>query len=325
MKYSKVVSRVLATIVLSVTLTISTALAPPSTIPTTATTTTIPSVTTATTRRSALGWLMSGTTTAAAAAAAGVVTGSVLVPCQVTHASVDTEDFIRTGMVSMPMGVSGQAGKAKPITGVIFREGTDVSRNPRSGDVLAEILVKNKAINNNNNNDSNNLLPVVTTFSSPWPLATGNVFDIECRDGETGDAVFVAVTPTVGGKDLDQLNDSFFTQSIFSPTGRFSLYGQPTDIKVKTVAMKDNYRVLDVSFSTLSQSTQTEIPRKAKVVATIPTGASQAVMLIASASALRWKKGAEKVIVTLADSFKATPAPQTGLKVRAKESESSFL
>jgi hypothetical protein len=225
-------------------------------------------------------------------------------------------------MVSMPMGVSGQAGKAKPITGVIFREGTDVSRNPRSGDVLAEILVKNKTINNNNNN---NLLPVVTTFSSPWPLATGNVFDIECRDGETGDAVFVAVTPTVGGKDLDQLNDSFFTQSIFSPTGRFSLYGQPTDIKVKTVAMKDNYRVLDVSFSTLSQSTQTEIPRKAKVVATIPTGASQAVMLIASASALRWKKGAEKVIVTLADSFKATPAPQTGLKVRAKESESSFL
>jgi len=271
----------------------------------------------AATRRTALGWFLG--------APVAVTTALVTVPSQSAHAEVDTADFIRTGMVSMPMGVSGQAGKAKPVTGIIFREGTEVSRNARSGDVLAEILVKNSNNNNNNKDGSTNdsLLPVVTTFSSPWPLATGNVFDIECRDGETGDAAFIAVTPNVGEKSLEQLTDSFFSQSIFSPTGRFSLYGSPTDIKVKTVNMKDNYRVLDVSFSTLSQSTQTEIPRKAKVVVTIPTGASQAVMLIASTSALRWKKGIDKTILTLTESFKATPAPQTGLKVRAKEPSSS--
>jgi hypothetical protein len=265
----------------------------------------------------------------AATAAAGLFVGVTLVPFP-AKASVDTDDFIRTGMVSMPMGVSGQAGKAKPITGVVFREGTEVSRNVRSGDVLAEILVKpvngGSSRSTKTSNDDTNpiLLPVITTFSSPWPLATGTVFDIECRDGETGDAAFVAVTPKVEGTALEDLTNSFLTKSIFSPTGRFSLYGQPTDIKVKAVSMNDNYRVFDVSFSTLSQSTQTEIPRKAKVVATIPPGASQAVLLIASTSAVRWKKGADKTILALIDSFKATPAPQTGLKVRAKEQPSSL-
>jgi hypothetical protein len=284
----------------------SKALAPPSTPKATAT---------PTSRRTALGWLVGS----GSVVAAGF--GSALLLPGVSQASVDTEDFIRTGMVSMPMGVSGQAGKAKPITGIIFRDGTEVSRDAKSGDVLAEILVKNVK---SNNSDDDKLLAVVTTFSSPWPLAKGNVFDIECRDGETGDAAFVAVTPNVDGTALADLKDSFFTKSIFSSTGRFSLYGQPTDIKVKTVAMNGNYRMLDVSFSTLSQSTMTEIPRKAKVVATIPTGSSQAVMLIASASALRWKKGADKTIVALAESFKATPAPQTGLKVRAREAPSSL-
>jgi hypothetical protein len=37
------------------------------------------------------------------------------------NADVDVDDFMRSGMVSMPMGVSGQAGKAKPETGVLLR------------------------------------------------------------------------------------------------------------------------------------------------------------------------------------------------------------
>ena len=43
--------------------------------------------------------------------------GCVLLPQSSWAADVDTEDFLKTGMVSMPMGVSGQAGKAKPRTG----------------------------------------------------------------------------------------------------------------------------------------------------------------------------------------------------------------
>ena len=153
--------------------------------------------------------------------------------------------------------------------------------------------------------------------------ATGSLFDIECRDSDTGDSAFVTVSPSVSGSCLDALKDSFFVKFLFSPTGRFSFYGQPTDIKVKSSEMKGDYRILDVSFSTLSQSTQTEIPRKARVIATIPSGSKQAVMLVSSASALRWKKGAEKQVMSTIESFRATPAPETSLKIRAQDPRAS--
>ena len=65
----------------------------------------------------------------------------------------------------MPMGVSGQAGKAKPVTGVLLREGTDISRDSKSGNVLAEILVQKKG-----SSDAEDFMAVVTSFQSPWPL-----------------------------------------------------------------------------------------------------------------------------------------------------------
>lgn len=261
------------------------------------------SLSTSNSRRDALGWL-------AGACAAG---GASLVGIpQIASADVDTDDFIRTGMVSMPMGVSGQAGKSKPDTGVRLLDGSEVNRDSRSGDVLAEILVKG----------GGSEVPVVATFTSPWPLATGGLFDVECRDSETGDGAFLAVSPDVGGVPLAELKDAFFSKSLFANTGRFSFYGQPTDIKVKTAEVTGDYRILDVSFSTLSQSTQTEIPRKARVVATIPSGTSQAVMLVGSASALRWKKGSDKKVLATVQSFKAAVAP-SGLKLRAKDRMSS--
>lgn len=228
--------------------------------------------------------------------------------------SFDVDNFLKTGMVQMPMGVSGQAGKSRPETGVILRDGSEVMRDGRSGDVLAEIILKN----------SNEKVPVLASYASPWPLATGTVFDVECRDSN-GDAAFLSVTSDTGGKDIDLLKDSFFVNQLFSPTGRFSFYGQPTDIKVKKgpPSSDDRYRILDLSFSTLSQSTQTEIPRRARLVATIPSGTTQAVVLVGSASALRWKKGSEADIDKVIASFRAVPAPQTSLKVRAKERRSS--
>ena len=154
-------------------------------------------------------------------------------------------------------------------------------------------------------------------------LICNPLFDIECRDSDTGDGAFVAVSPNVGGSSLDGLKDSFFVKFLFSPTGRFSFYGQPTDIKVKSSELKGDYRILDVSFATLSQSTQTEIPRKARVIATIPSGSNQAVMLVSSASALRWKKGADKLVTSTVESFRATAAPETSLKIRAQDPRAS--
>lgn len=59
-------------------------------------------------RRAALGWL------GQAAAFA------VMVPPSLAD-EMNVEDFLKKGGVSMPMGVSGQAGKMRPETGVVLR------------------------------------------------------------------------------------------------------------------------------------------------------------------------------------------------------------
>lgn len=229
------------------------------------------------------------------------------------NADVDIDSYMKTGGVSMPMGVSGQGGKMRPETGVIFREGSEVSRDPRSGDVLAEILLKSTK-------GGAEKLPVLTAFQSPWPLASGDTYDIECRDSQTGDGAYLAVSADVKGKSIEELSNQFFSEQLFSSTGRFSFYGAPTDVKFRKPVMNGNYKIVDIDFSILSQSTGAEVPRKARLVATIPEGSNQVVMLVASASAARWKKGADQKIAATIDSFRATPAPQTGVAVRAKQS-----
>ena len=106
----------------------------------------------------------------------------------------------------------------------------------------------------------------------------------------------------------------------FHPLLPPSSYGTPTDVKVRGSSTSGNYRTIDLSFSTLSQSTQTEIPRRARVVATIPEGTQQAVMLVGSASASRWNSGGSReAIARVAESFRAVPAPSSSLRMRAKE------
>lgn len=255
-----------------------------------------------TSRRSALKWF--GVAAATSMAPPAFAESS-------TPDSLDVDNFIRTGVVANPMGVSGQAGKSRPETGIIFREGSDVSRDSRTGDVLAEILLDSK---------EGGKAPYLASYSSPWPLAKGTVFDIECRDAKTGDGAFLAVTSSVNGKSMSELKDQFFVEQLFSPTGRFSFYGPPTDVKVQKSEIEGDLRTLDLSFSTVSQATQTEIPRKARLRATVPSGSNQAVMLVASSSAPRWKKSdVEKGVDQAMNSFQAIPAPKTSLKTRGKE------
>lgn len=211
--------------------------------------------------------------------------------------------------------MSGQAGKAKPRTGVILREGSDVSRDERSGNVLAEILLGSAA----------DPTPVLATFSSPLPLAKGGLFDVECRDAKTGDGAFLTVARGAKGKSVSDLPKTFFTESLFSSTGRFSFYGSPTDIKVRKSEVDGQYRILEIVFSNLSQSTNAEIPRTALVAATIPEGCDDVVMLVGSATSNRWKRGAEKSVRETVGSFKATLAPKSGMKIRAKGSTDNLL
>lgn len=232
--------------------------------------------------------------------------------------SMDVDEYLRTGRYGMPMGLSGQSGKSRPETGVILREGTEVARDARTGSVAAEILLRKPQAS------SQDLMPVLVSYESPWPLATGAVFDVECRDIATGESVFVAVTGPLKGQSLNNLSDDYIVQQLMQPTGRFSLYGQPTDIKVKQSAIvtganqQSSYKQLDLSFATLSQATQTELPRRARVRVAVPTGADQAVLLVASAAANKWKSSTEAAAAAVMDSFVAIPAPATTLKVRGK-------
>ena len=107
--------------------------------------------------------MVAGVVTSCAAGQHAAAAASVAWPAGPANAveTTDIDDFLRTGGVSMPMGVSGQAGKSKPETGVVLRDGTDISRDSKSGNVLAEILVQ-KA--------DKELMAVVTSFQSPWPL-----------------------------------------------------------------------------------------------------------------------------------------------------------
>mmetsp|Transcript_32143 Transcript_32143/g.48522 ORF Transcript_32143/g.48522 Transcript_32143/m.48522 type:complete len:299 (-) Transcript_32143:134-1030(-) len=232
--------------------------------------------------------------------------------------SLDVDNFLRTGVDGGGnMGVSSQAGKSRPQTGVVFRDGSEVLQDKRSGQVSAELLTGTKK----------DPKAVLVSFVSPWKLETGPVFDVECRDGRTGDGAFVAVTKSVGGKSLEDLPSSFFLDRLFDPTGRFSFYGAPTDIKVKSSKISDassKKRYLELSFSSLSQSTNAEIPRKALLVATLPEGSDNVIMLVGSANASRWSSVKDS-IVKIADTFTAIPAPKSNLKLRAKDRSNSIV
>ncbi len=133
------------------------------------------------------------------------------------------------------------------------------------------------------------------------------------------------MTSNTKGKSIADIDNSFFLENLLAPSGRFSFYGQPTDVKIKKSATKGEYRIIDLSFATLSQATQTELPRKAQLVATIPKGSSQAIMLIGSAPASRWKSGSDKDIFSTVESFRAVAAPKSSLKLRRKERNSFSL
>lgn len=252
--------------------------------------------------------------TVAAAAGFAAVASSLPFPANAESAAVqdslNVDNFLRTGVdAGGNMGVSSQAGKSRPQTGVVFRDGSQVLQD-KSGAVSAEILTGTRA----------NPQAILVSFTCPWKLETGPVFDVECRDAKTGDGAFLAVTKSAEGKSLSSLPSSFFLDRLFDPTGRFSFYGPPTDVKVKSdTVVQGNNRLLEITFSNLSQSTNAEIPRKALLVATIPQGSDNAVMLVASASATRWKKGASDVVRQTVESFRAVPAPKTNMKVRPKE------
>lgn len=81
--------------------------------------------------------------------------------------SMDVDSFLRSGQdIGGNMGVSSQAGKSRPETGVYLRDGSEVSRDPRSGNVLAEIILQKT---------DGSRMAALSSYSSPWPLGKFNL------------------------------------------------------------------------------------------------------------------------------------------------------
>jgi len=183
-------------------------------------------------------------------------------------------------------------GKTKPELGIILvDEVKTVGKSGIAGDlVLADGLVAS------------------VKFDSAWPLAEGGYYDVEAKNREN-DAAYVQVAKLPGGASFAKLPKTFFTDTLLSVDGRYGAYGAPTDIKVvDKTAEGSSSRQLDVTFTVISPGAA-EVQRKAIVTAIQPKGSSEVVMLMASTSVARWKKGGKEDCLRASESFAVTTRP----------------
>ena len=138
-------------------------------------------------------------------------------------------------------------------------------------------------------------------------------YDVETRS-RTGEGVFLQVAPLPSGKSIADVPDTFFTKVVLSTEGRFGAYGSPTDARVLS-STKGAVRTLEISFAALSPG-QTEVPRRALVVAVQPEGATDVVVLVGGSTGSQWKK-AEPAMRRIADSFRIARTRPTSIARKA--------
>jgi len=144
----------------------------------------------------------------------------------------------------------GGLGKTRPQTGVVFRdpEAAAQTKQSKSGDVNYELVAPDGS-------------PVFLSFSAPWPLSK-SAAGIEARDITGGyESSFVQVAELPKGTSLDKIKPAILSQTIFGSTGKYGMYGAPTDVKIKKLSQssssddtsKDSgMAVYQASFTTLT-------------------------------------------------------------------------
>ena len=204
---------------------------------------------------------------------------------------------------------SGVSGKPKPETGCILLREVQASGSAKTPTISAELVTNGGVV-------------ATMAFDSPWPVARGTYFDVEARSQE-GDSAFAHVRNLPADKDVMSVPASYLTGSIFNKYGRFSAYGPPTDVKVLSDVTKGKTRYLEIIFSVLSAS-GADSQRRGIVAAVQPEGSKDAVMLVSSATALRWKKsGADSSARQAAESFRVV-GTQVSKIPRAPSSDYRF-
>jgi len=186
-------------------------------------------------------------------------------------------------------------GKSKPELGIILVEAVKADKGGISGD----IVLSGERVG-------------TVAFQSPWKLAEGGYYDVEAKSKDAGDSAFVQVAKLPGGKSVDKLPKTFFTEQVLSVTGRFGAYGAPADIKVSGDGAEGGSRTLEIAFTALSPG-MAEVSRRGVLTALQPSGTDDVVMLFASTSAARWKKGGKEEARRVVETFSVTTRP-TSLK-----------
>ncbi|KAL7520511.1 hypothetical protein ACHAWX_005232 [Stephanocyclus meneghinianus] len=122
----------------------------------------------------------------------------------------------------------GGLGKTRPVTGVVFRDPEAVGSSSNGDDVTNELLAPDGT-------------PAFVTFSAPWPLLK-SAAGIEARDISGGfESSFVQVAELPKGiTALNEVEPAFLSQVVFGSTGKFGMYGAPTDIKIKKISQSTN-------------------------------------------------------------------------------------
>lgn len=197
----------------------------------------------------------------------------------------------------------GGLGKTKPSTGVIFAnpENNVVDNNMSSistpGDYNSELL------------SPDGKTPAFLSFYAPWPMLKSS--GIESRDLANSESAFVQVEPLPQGKSVSNLPKSFFVNSIFGQTGKYGMYGTPTDIKISKIRENDNGSVVYVATFTTLTPAMRESDRKALISA---SSVGNGVFMLVSGTTLARFKSQESLLNKVADSFVCVEAPKTSLR-----------
>lgn len=199
----------------------------------------------------------------------------------------------------------GGLGKTKPNTGVIFAN-PDLIIDPSSistpGSYSSEIIGPDGTA-------------VVLSFYAAWPMLKSQ--GIESRDLANAESSFVQVAMKPSYVSIDSssadmstvtLKKQFFAEAILSQSGKYGMYGEPTDVKVIKVDPSSGLYLL--SFTTLTPSMR-ESDRRAYVATKIV--GDGVYMLVAGSSLVRFK-GQDSLLRKVADSFEVLEAPKSSLR-----------
>ena len=116
------------------------------------------------------------------------------------------------------------------------------------------------------------------------------------------------------GKDLGSLPAKFFASAVLQQDGRYGAYGAPVDGKVTGDVSEGGRRYIDISFSALSPGSAESL-RRAVVSAVQPAGSKDIILLVAGASAVRWKKnGGEEDSRAMAKSLRVVSVRTSALQ-----------